>query len=201
MNFSGNTPTSYLVLWLQHFQASALWSAGSYLTKSVSLFLLGHTNAHSILQTLEKKSSQSKVSPQSYGSVEPSATIDPCPESYSVRQLLAVPIIRALCASGCALSFISAAFDVLFVLFCYTPVVSGGLGFSVSLITTFFCTIPYLTLWFRPRKSALHYLLLAFSLDCYKSSSCHQFCVVLTMLHFITSAWRSGHMSLLRYHS
>ncbi|KDR81469.1 hypothetical protein GALMADRAFT_221332 [Galerina marginata CBS 339.88] len=51
---------------------------------------------------------------------------------YSVRHLLGIPIIRALCASGCALSFISTAFDVLFVLFCFSPVKAGGLAFSTS---------------------------------------------------------------------
>ncbi|KAL0947387.1 hypothetical protein HGRIS_013502 [Hohenbuehelia grisea] len=49
-----------------------------------------------------------------------------------VKQLLTFPVIRALCVSGFILSFITTAFDVLFVLFCYTPVQSGGLGFSVS---------------------------------------------------------------------
>ncbi len=51
--------------------------------------------------------------------------------TYNVRQLLAIPIIHALCVSAFALSFLSAAFDVLFVLFCYSPILSGGLAFSV----------------------------------------------------------------------
>ena len=51
-----------------------------------------------------------------------------------MRDLLAVPIIRDLCAAGCALSFLATAFDVVFVLYCYTPVSSGGLSFSVSMI-------------------------------------------------------------------
>lgn len=50
----------------------------------------------------------------------------------SAGTLLRIPIMRALCLSGCALSFVGSAFDVVFVLFCYSPVKSGGLSFSVS---------------------------------------------------------------------
>lgn len=51
----------------------------------------------------------------------------------TIKELLGIPIIRALCASGCALCFIATAFDVVFVLFCYTPIQTGGLAFSVSI--------------------------------------------------------------------
>ncbi|KAF9458664.1 major facilitator superfamily multidrug-resistance, DHA1 sub-family [Collybia nuda] len=47
-------------------------------------------------------------------------------------ELFSVPIIRAICLSGCALSFISTSFDVVFVLFCFSPIDLGGLGFSIS---------------------------------------------------------------------
>ncbi|KAJ7724068.1 major facilitator superfamily domain-containing protein [Mycena maculata] len=49
-------------------------------------------------------------------------------------ELLAIPVIRALTLSGFALNFISTAFDVVFVLFCYTSVETGGLGFSATQI-------------------------------------------------------------------
>lgn len=49
-----------------------------------------------------------------------------------LRQLLSLPIIQALATSGFALSFLGTAFDVVFVLFCYSPIHSGGLSFSVS---------------------------------------------------------------------
>ena len=49
----------------------------------------------------------------------------------SMRQLFAIPIIGALCLSGCALCFVATAFDAVFVLFCYTPIESGGLSFNV----------------------------------------------------------------------
>lgn len=42
--------------------------------------------------------------------------------------------MRAVCISGCALSFVGSAFDVVFVLFCYSSVKMGGLGFSVNLL-------------------------------------------------------------------
>jgi len=45
--------------------------------------------------------------------------------------LLAIPTVRALTASGFALSFLAGAFDVVFVLFCYSPISTGGLGFPV----------------------------------------------------------------------
>ena len=45
--------------------------------------------------------------------------------------LLAIPVVRALAISSLALSFLSGAFDVVFVLFCYCPISAGGLGFSV----------------------------------------------------------------------
>ncbi|KAJ7702315.1 major facilitator superfamily domain-containing protein [Mycena rosella] len=44
--------------------------------------------------------------------------------------LLAIPMMRALAASGFTMAFISTSFDVVFVLFCYTPVSKGGLSFS-----------------------------------------------------------------------
>ncbi|RDB20946.1 Endothelin-converting enzyme 1 [Hypsizygus marmoreus] len=53
-------------------------------------------------------------------------------EPHTVRKLFSIPVIRALCISGFALSFISTAFDVVFVLFCYSPISNGGLGFSES---------------------------------------------------------------------
>ena len=51
--------------------------------------------------------------------------------SPCASKLLQIPVMRALCMSGCALSFVGSAFDVVFVLFCYSPIRSGGLSFSV----------------------------------------------------------------------
>ncbi|KAL0947403.1 hypothetical protein HGRIS_013516 [Hohenbuehelia grisea] len=55
-------------------------------------------------------------------------------QQWSASALLKLPVIRALCLSGCALSFIGTAFDVVFVLFCYSAVESGGLALSASQI-------------------------------------------------------------------
>ncbi|THV07911.1 major facilitator superfamily multidrug-resistance, DHA1 sub-family [Dendrothele bispora CBS 962.96] len=48
------------------------------------------------------------------------------------RDLLSIPIIRTISESAFFLSFISTAFDVVFVLFCYSPIHSGGLALSVE---------------------------------------------------------------------
>ena len=50
----------------------------------------------------------------------------------SMTELLSIPAIRALTFSGFALSFLTIAFDVVFALFCYTPIDAGGLGLEVS---------------------------------------------------------------------
>ncbi|KAJ7822254.1 hypothetical protein B0H14DRAFT_2370829, partial [Mycena olivaceomarginata] len=51
--------------------------------------------------------------------------------------LLAIPIIRALTLSGPALNFITTTFDVVFVLYAYMAVETGGLGFTVISETSF----------------------------------------------------------------
>ncbi|KAF8125163.1 major facilitator superfamily domain-containing protein [Boletus edulis] len=57
--------------------------------------------------------------------------------SVGVKALLAIPALRALTVSGLVLSFLSSAFDVVFTLFCYTPVDAGGLGLQPSTIGKF----------------------------------------------------------------
>jgi hypothetical protein len=49
----------------------------------------------------------------------------------SIRELLSVPSIRTLAWSSFAMSFLGTAYTVVFILFCYTPIDKGGLGFSV----------------------------------------------------------------------
>lgn len=73
---------------------------------------------------------------QDYGATNNEEVASPDPvsgERYCVKQLLAMPIIRTICMSAYMLSFISTAFEVIFVLFCYSPIEQGGLGFSVCL--------------------------------------------------------------------
>ncbi|TFK55183.1 MFS general substrate transporter [Heliocybe sulcata] len=52
--------------------------------------------------------------------------------ALSTQAILSIPIIRAICTSGFALSFVETAFGVVFVLVCYSPISSGGLEFSPS---------------------------------------------------------------------
>ncbi|KAG1819574.1 major facilitator superfamily domain-containing protein [Suillus subaureus] len=52
----------------------------------------------------------------------------------SVSKLCSIPVISALALSGFMLSYIGTSFDVVFVLFCYSPIESGGLAFSASQI-------------------------------------------------------------------
>ncbi|KAI0689432.1 MFS general substrate transporter [Cytidiella melzeri] len=53
-------------------------------------------------------------------------------QSTGLKDLLSIPVIRALCLSGLALSFINTSFDVIFVLYCYSPIHTGGLAFTAA---------------------------------------------------------------------
>ena len=68
-----------------------------------------------------------------YGLSEHADRVGGVEHRSTALQLLQQPLMRSLCASGCALSFVGTAFDVVFVLFCYSPIETGGLSFSVSL--------------------------------------------------------------------
>ncbi|KAF8078099.1 major facilitator superfamily domain-containing protein [Lyophyllum atratum] len=70
----------------------------------------------------------------SYGATDIQDTVSTAPPPISIATLLSIPTIRALSSSGFALCFIATAFDVVFVLFCYSPVETGGLAFSASQI-------------------------------------------------------------------
>ncbi len=50
----------------------------------------------------------------------------------SVKSLLALPVIRALCSSQWMLGFIAASFNTVFVLMSYTEIKDGGLSMNVS---------------------------------------------------------------------
>lgn len=56
------------------------------------------------------------------------------PKSMSLKEILTYPAISALVASGFSLSFVATSFEVVFVLFCYSAIQSGGLAFSASKI-------------------------------------------------------------------
>ncbi|KIJ44207.1 hypothetical protein M422DRAFT_67512 [Sphaerobolus stellatus SS14] len=57
-----------------------------------------------------------------------------CPCDWNMPLLLKIPAVRDLAISSLALSFLSGGFDVIFVLFCYLPISTGGLGYSAMQI-------------------------------------------------------------------
>ncbi|KAJ7074258.1 major facilitator superfamily domain-containing protein [Mycena amicta] len=61
--------------------------------------------------------------------------------AYGVRDLLADPKMRSITISSFTLGFIGAAFDVVFVLFCYTPIQRGGLSFSPLALNGFILAV------------------------------------------------------------
>ncbi|EIN05792.1 MFS general substrate transporter [Punctularia strigosozonata HHB-11173 SS5] len=88
-----------------------------------------------------KRSAEHK---QSLDAVESSIVDAPDPEVLFVearadalqppttRELLTHPPLRAVLIAGVVMAFLASAFNAVFVLFCYTPVRIGGLGFSPS---------------------------------------------------------------------
>ncbi|KZV75763.1 MFS general substrate transporter [Peniophora sp. CONT] len=94
---------------------------------SACFSFMGITLGYFFLQeTLPSKRSVTDTKTE-HGSAERKSEV-----SMSTRELLKLPALRALCISGGGLSFISTAFDVTFVLFCYDSVERGGLGFSAT---------------------------------------------------------------------
>ncbi|KAG9308879.1 major facilitator superfamily domain-containing protein [Chiua virens] len=70
-------------------------------------------------------------------------------ENTSVMALLSIPAIRALTISGFALSFLNLSFDVVFTLFCYTPLDAGGLGLEPAVIGDVFASAGLLSVFLR----------------------------------------------------
>ncbi|KAF9648058.1 MFS general substrate transporter [Thelephora ganbajun] len=101
---------------------------------SAAFSAFGATLAYFLMEeTLPSKAKQApkpSKKAKSYGSVP----FPPTAASLSARELFAIPFLQSLIVSGFALSFISAAFDAIFVLFAYTPIEVGGLAFSASQI-------------------------------------------------------------------
>ncbi|KAI0779428.1 MFS general substrate transporter [Fomes fomentarius] len=59
---------------------------------------------------------------------------EPISEPLSVRELLSIPVLRAVFASSSALGFAGSCFNGVFVLMAYTPLHQGGLALSPSQI-------------------------------------------------------------------
>lgn len=73
--------------------------------------------------------------PQSYGTInsetEPSEEVVEKPPS--LKSLLGLPVIRAICSSQWMLGFLGACFNTVFVLMSYTDIEDGGLSMNVRL--------------------------------------------------------------------
>ncbi|KAG1882948.1 major facilitator superfamily domain-containing protein [Suillus subluteus] len=86
-------------------------------------------------ETLPSKRNAKKSCSPNSNNGDRATTVPALPEKpISVSKLLSIPIISALALSGFMLSYLATSFDVVFVLFCYSPIESGGLAFSASQI-------------------------------------------------------------------
>ncbi|KIL00657.1 hypothetical protein PAXRUDRAFT_29651 [Paxillus rubicundulus Ve08.2h10] len=95
------------------------------------------------------------------------------------RQLLALPIMSALSVSGFALSFIATSFDVVFVLFCYSPVQSGGLAFSAS-------QIGYSLASSGAIAAAIQVFIMSYLLRTFDCAAMYKFCMTLWPYAYVT---------------
>ncbi|KAG2158160.1 major facilitator superfamily domain-containing protein [Suillus bovinus] len=87
-------------------------------------------------ETLPSKRNGKKSGSPNTSTNDDSVTTAPAlPEKpFGVSKLLLIPIMSSLAVSGFMLSCLATSFDVVFVLFCYTPIELGGLAFSASQI-------------------------------------------------------------------
>ncbi|KAL1758831.1 major facilitator superfamily domain-containing protein [Schizophyllum commune] len=97
-----------------------------FVTGSLGLlgFVLGWFSLEETLPT-KRKMNMSRCD-------SPSPERSEAPRLPSTWTLMQIPAVRALSISGFVLSFICTAFDVMFVLFCYSSVEHGGIHFSDS---------------------------------------------------------------------
>ncbi|KAI0807132.1 MFS general substrate transporter [Fomes fomentarius] len=85
-------------------------------------------------ETLPSKRSKDQKERIEMSECQGGAFEKPPAQPASIRYLLSIPLVRALCISGAGLSFIATGFDVSFVLFCYTSLPQGGLAFDATQI-------------------------------------------------------------------
>ncbi|PFH50071.1 hypothetical protein AMATHDRAFT_146091 [Amanita thiersii Skay4041] len=95
----------------------------------------------------------------------------------TMYELFSYPTIRDLSISGCALSFVATAFDVVFVLFCYTSISAGGLGFSAS-------QIGYSLAVAGSISASIQLLFLPHLLRTFNNAKLYDFCNCLWLLAF-----------------
>ncbi|EKM55775.1 uncharacterized protein PHACADRAFT_96118 [Phanerochaete carnosa HHB-10118-sp] len=103
-------------------------------------FLAALLSVTFLRETHPRKSPKSP-SPEPILTVEPEPGEAPIPLALaekppSLRSLLALPVIRALCASQWMLGFVAACFNTVFVLMAYTPIEDGGLSMNPKKIAS-----------------------------------------------------------------
>lgn len=130
---------------------------------------------------------------KSYGATDCEGEVLAASSPPSIMELLSIPIIRALSTSGCALCFIATAFDVVFVLFCYSPIETGGLAFSVRdhLCLPFPIMLTH-AVSLRHHRLDIHWLLQEPFPPQYSCSSCQRFSAHSTSPKCTTSACSCG---------
>lgn len=96
----------------------------------------------------------------------------------SVSKLLSIPIISALALSGFMLSYLGTSFDVVFVLFCYSPIESGGLAFSASQIGYSLATAGAIA-------ASIQLCIMSYLLRTFDSAKMYNFCMSLWPYTFL----------------
>lgn len=97
---------------------------------------------------------------------------------FGVSKLLSIPIISALALSGFTLSYLATSFDVVFVLFCYSPIESGGLAFSASQIGYSLATAGAIA-------AAIQLCIMSYLLRTFESAKLYNFCMGLWPYTFL----------------
>ncbi|KAG2062688.1 MFS general substrate transporter, partial [Suillus decipiens] len=126
-----------------------------------------------------KRKSKKSGSPNATTNDDPTTTVLVLPEKpFSVSKLLSIPVISALAVSGFMLSYIGVSFDVVFVLFCYSPIKSGGLSFSAS-------QIGYSLAAAGAISAVIQLCIMSYLLRTFDSAKMYNFCMALWPYTFL----------------
>jgi len=114
----------------------------------------------------------------SYGTMDSAEQPLKLSEPYGMKALLSKPVIRALCGSGFALSFLAGGFEVIFILYCFSAVEDGGLGWPVDQIGYALSISGILAM-------LLQFLLMPYLLRTFDKAKVYHFCMCLFPCMFI----------------
>ncbi|KAJ7270916.1 major facilitator superfamily domain-containing protein [Mycena rebaudengoi] len=111
-------------------------------------------------------------------------------ESMGMFRLLSIHPIRILATSSAALAFLDVGFQVVFIFFCYTPIKTGGLGFSAT-------EIGYTLSMSSGMFAALQILVMPTLLRIYENAKMYKFCmgvwpVTFMLVPFLNIIARTG---------